>query len=559
MKVLVRHFFYGLFDFGVLSEAGSDAFQRVLIGIIAVMLTFGLLLARVLLSAITHQEDVSLTPAPYRAAFEAFVIGFPMLIVAFAAVLVSHSLFPDETDFRVLLTLPVSRRVVFVSKLAALSLFVGIFIVAAHIAMLPLFLIISSGGKVHDSFLPRVAAHLIASLSASTLVVLAVAGINGALLLLVPRTHLQAASTAVKSALLCALVLSIPLVARLPATAPLLAAGSRSLYLVPPVWFLAVDELLLGHASPYFARLAAIAAMTFAAAALTASGSYAILYRRFDRVMMRPPDATRRSALWGAPRFAWRQSRANLSAIATFTRLTLARSPLHQGVFVAIAACGAGLLLNSLFGVKALPRLHRTYEDELASSLIWAPFALVFITTIAVRAALVLPIEPRASWVFRITEHGEARVDQIEAVVRSMIRFGVVLPVLILLPLEWMMFGARALAVLGVAFAAGVALVEVEMSEWRRLPFTCSYIPGKRFVGLTMLIGFASFVAFTSVGSGLALAARWRPTNALIVLPILGAIVWERRRRRIRLTRHTALMFEDALPTEVEPLQLSMY
>ncbi len=44
---LTGHFFVGLFDFGVLSEAGADAFQRVLIGVVAAMLTFGLLLARV--------------------------------------------------------------------------------------------------------------------------------------------------------------------------------------------------------------------------------------------------------------------------------------------------------------------------------------------------------------------------------------------------------------------------------------------------------------------------------------------------------------------------------
>ena len=274
---------------------------------------------------------------------------------------------------------------------------------------------------------------------------------------------------------------------------------------------------------------------------------------------MRPAAAAAGPARWRASLFDLTSRRTNLAAIATFTRLTLARSPLHQGVFVAIAACGAGLLLNSLFGVKAMPRLRRTYDDELAASLIWAPFALVFITTIAVRAALVLPIEPRANWVFRITEHGEARVDQVEAVVRSTIRFGVVLPLLMLLPLEWAMFGAGAIAVLAVALTAGVALVEVEMNDWRRIPFTCSYMPGKRFVGLTMLIGFASFVAFTSVGSGLAYAARRRPATALVVLPMLGAVVWERRRGRARLTRHTPLLFEDTLPSEVEPLRLNAY
>jgi hypothetical protein len=61
------------------------------------------------------------------------------------------------------------------------------------------------------------------------MVVLAVTGINGALLMGVPRAHLQAASTAVRSVLVCALVLSLPLAARLPAIGPLLAAGAPSL------------------------------------------------------------------------------------------------------------------------------------------------------------------------------------------------------------------------------------------------------------------------------------------------------------------------------------------
>jgi len=559
MKALVRHFFFGLFDFGVLSEAGSDAFQRVLIGIVAAMLTFGLLLARILASALSRGEAASMPPAPYRAAFETFVIGFPMLIVGFTTLLVSQSLFPDETDYRVLLVLPVSRRVVFLSKLAALALFAGIFIAAAHIAMLPLFAMISGGRSVQESVLTRFGAHMAASLSGSALVVVALIAINGAALVIVPRRHLRAASTTMRSAMLCAMVLCIPLTAKLPATAPLLAAESRSLYLVPPVWFLGLEELLLGHGSPYFTRLASVAAIASVVALLVAAGTYLFLYRRFDRIVMRPAAASAGTRWWNMPLFERISRRhANRAAIGSFIRVTLARSPLHQGVFVAVAACGGGVVLNSLLGVKALPRLRRTYEDELAAALTWAPFVLMFATTIALRAALVLPIEPRANWVFRMTEHDTARVDQIEAVVRSMIRLGLVLPLLILLPLQWMMFHDRAIASSAVMLAAGIVLVEIEMSDWRRLPFTCSYMPGKRFVGLTALIGFAAFVVFTSVGSGLAYASRLHPIGALVFLAILGAIVLERRRRRARLTRHTPLLFEDALPTEIEPLRLSV-
>jgi len=120
------------------------------------------------------------------------------------------------------------------------------------------------------------------------------------------------------------------------------------------------------------------------------------------------------------------------------------------------------------------------------------------------------------------------------------------------------MFHGQAIASTAVTLAAGIVLVEIEMSEWRRLPFTCSYMPGKRFVGLTALVGFTVFVVFTSVGAGLAYSSRMHPIGALIFLAILGTIVWERRLRRARLTRHTPLLFEDALPTEIEPLRLSV-
>lgn len=51
------------------------------------------------------------------------IVGLPMLLVAFVTLLVSHSLFPDERDFRILGPLPVRRLVVFRAQLTALQMF----------------------------------------------------------------------------------------------------------------------------------------------------------------------------------------------------------------------------------------------------------------------------------------------------------------------------------------------------------------------------------------------------------------------------------------------------
>jgi hypothetical protein len=557
---LTAHFFLGLFDVGVLSDSGGDAFRRVVIGIVAVMLTSGLFLVRMYMGKYTALSEIFTRRGPYRLAVlgdDALVIALPMLVVAFATLLVSHSLFPDETDFRVLLALPISRRVVFFSKLLALVLFAGLFIIAAHTAMTPLVVTMSISRWSDQGLVRRLVAYEVTSVGASLFAVLALTAINGLLLMCVPRARLQAASLAFRSTMFCALVLSLPLAVRLPTIGPLAASGSPLLYLAPPVWFLGAERLLLGSTTPYFVRLAQVATAAFVAATAVAVGSYTFLYQRFDRVILRPadaPDGPRRRR----PRFLRRleERRPAFAAISHFTRATLARSPLHQGVFVAVAACGAGLVLNRFIGAAGRHVL-RSSNDALTGAVMWAPFALVFAMNLASRAALVLPIEPRANWVFRMTEGDDTRGEQLSAVVHTVVWLGVVVPLLVLFPVEWAVLGPRAIHCTSIAFVCGLLLVELHMGAWRCIPFTCSYAPGKRFVGHTIIIGFAAFVAFTTIGYGLVTYSFGHPAGWLVVTGLLGAVVMQRRLWRLWRWRQTTLIFEEILPNEVEPLQLS--
>jgi hypothetical protein len=269
-----------------------------------------------------------------------------------------------------------------------------------------------------------------------------------------------------------------------------------------------------------------------------ALGSYVFLYHRFERVIFRP--------LSGSDRVP-RERRGGTAAIGPFIRATLTRSPLHQAVFVIIAACGAGLVLNSFVG---------GWDP---GAVIWAPFALMLVMNVALRAALVLPIELRANWIFRVTEDEATRAEELSAVVRTMILLGVVLPLAMLFPVEWVVLGPRAIHCTSIAFLCGLVLVELQMAEWKRIPFTCSYAPSKQFVGLTLLIGVAAFVAFTTIGSRLVSYSVSHPVGWLAVMAILGAVSLYLRRERLWVARRTALMFEDVLPNEVEPLKLSEY
>ena len=118
------------------------------------------------------------------------------------------------------------------------------------------------------------------------------------------------------------------------------------------------------------------------------------------------------------------------------------------------------------------------------------------------------------------------------------------------------MLGADALTALPIAYLAGVFLVEVVIRTWRRIPFTCSYIPGKRNIALTFLIALVSYVFFTLIGSGLASAGRFHPSRFLIAAGLLMTAIALLRRHRLREWGQSPLMFDDDPPEMAQPLQL---
>ena len=196
---------------------------------------------------------------------------------------------------------------------------------------------------------------------------------NGLLIAVHAAVRVHAATAAMRSAMLGALVLALPFVLALPAQSVRLAQHSRLLLLAPPAWFLGIDRVLLGHATPISSNSPQLAA-PFVAAAVVAAGSYSALYRRFDRVMLRSFGVARPRALDG------RRLRAGRAAVRDFTAATLRRSALHQGVVVGLSACGVALATNTLLRGGMLPWLRGldVPRGEILGAVTGMPFALIF-------------------------------------------------------------------------------------------------------------------------------------------------------------------------------------
>ena len=105
----------------------------------------------------------------------------------------------------------------FGAKLAALLLFAGLFVVGTHVALAPLAAMTMLGMFRTGSFAITMASFGISSALASLFAALAIVGVHGLLVLFAPRARPVAFSGAVRSATIGGLLLSLPLVVRLPA------------------------------------------------------------------------------------------------------------------------------------------------------------------------------------------------------------------------------------------------------------------------------------------------------------------------------------------------------
>ena len=555
-RALTRHFIGYFLDVGFMTSEGSDGVRRALLGAMSAVITIGLFLPRLMgrkYAGIREIPDV----------YQAMVVGdtlmtfaFAMLVVAFAAAFAGDSMFPDETDFRVLTPLPVSRAFVFSAKLRAVAMYLGLAIVVASLALQVPYTAISGGPHADGPWVARALVNSGVSMLAALFAATAVMAVQGLIVLCAPRGLLRPMAVGARTAMLCGVILLMPLAGRLPSQARGFGAESAFLYLAPPAWFVGLQRAALGAADGYDIRMAIIALAALALTSAIVAACYVVLYRRFDVLMLSQSHAAgvrARRAVRVKP-----DATTLTGVVARFSTRTLWRSPLHQVVFLGLTACGVGWSLNGLLGGGLLGWLRDggVPPPRLVSAVTTLPFVLLLTGVTGLRAALMLPQDPRANWIFRLREDDEHRAAQLDAVERLFMRL-VVWPVLVCsFPLQWAVLGADAVTAPPIAYLAGVFLVELVIRTWRRIPFTCGYIPGKRNVALTFLIALVSYVFFTTIGAGLTSLSRFHPSRFLIAAGILMIAVALLRRHRLREWGQSPLMFDDDPPEFAQPLQL---
>jgi hypothetical protein len=432
----------------------------------------------------------------------------------------------------------------FLAKVAALATALGVSVGALHVLagiVWPIGLANHSGLA---SLLRAFAAYWATMLAAGAFIMCSVLGVQG-LAAQLPRRQFLRLSALLQMAAFC---LFVSVYFLQPSVIdPLTAVKNQRLFAwLPSYWFLGLFQLLNGSPHPALVPLAYRALAGLAVAGGGASGAFLLSYFRTLRKIVEEPDIVPGShgVSW-LPRFG----NSFETAIVQFSVRTLLRSRLHRVILTFYLGIGFALMICFLKTPLAQKLQAQSGGDQwrqvnmpmLASSILMMGFWVV-----GTRVVFSMPLDLRANWVFRTTPvRGGA--ECLAARRRSLFVLSVV-PVCagsaaVFLSLWPWRPAVGHLAILGLL---GSILVEFSLGGIQKIPFTCSYLPGKSNFHLTFWLCVWGLVSVVAKSADLERHTLESPTRLSAMLVILGiAAVLARWRTAPADWEEAAVEFEE--------------
>jgi hypothetical protein len=232
---------------------------------------------------------------------------------------------------------------------------------------------------------------------------------------------------------------------------------------------------------------------------------------------------------------------------------TILRSARHRLFLATYAGLAVALVFLSVVHVRPVAPI----VSFAPAGLLIVPLMLSFLVVTGLRAVFNLPAELRANWIFQVSE-SEQRFWHIRAARKWLTVMGIAPLCAILFPVEiWFRGWSAGLVHVGVALLLSLVLMNLLLVWFRKIPFTCSYFPGKMAMAVTALVYFLAFVAFciTMARWEVAMmAAPWRlAVFAAASIGALRGLAWLERRE---LTIDDVFIYEDQPDPAVRTLEL---
>lgn len=402
------------------------------------------------------------------------------------------------------------------------------------------------------------AVYWITMLAAGAFIFCCVLAVQGLAAQLLPRRLFLRASSFLQLAAFC-LFVSVYFLQPNMATPPALlhAQGDGLLAWSPSYWFLGLLQTLNGSAA--LAPLAQRAWIALSIAASATALAYALSYFRTLRKIAEEPDITAGGTGFslGMPRFG----NALQTAIVQFSVRTLFRSRQHRLIlafYLGIALALTIFFLRNQDVPEQLPDAPVTEPWRQANlPILISTIAVMVLCIVGTRTIFSIPLDLRANWIFRIAAI-RGGPECLAASRRSLLLLSVA-PVWLASAVFclWLWPWQQAALHLAALALIGFILVELCLHGFQKIPFTCSYLPGKSQLNL-------AFIAAAALLQIIGLSARYErqvleePARfAVILLVLVITVVCARWRTASTASSGEPVQFEEEASPAILTLGLN--
>ncbi len=411
-----------------------------------------------------------------------------------------------------------------------------------------------SGGSGLPNQLRSLAAFWIAMLAAGVFIFCFVVSVQG-LAQLLPRQWFLRVSAILQMTFFC-LLLTVYFLQPGFSSLESLEANQKLLFWLPSYWFFGLFEQING---PIPAELSMLAGRAWTGLTLAIGGAalaYLICYFRTLRKIAEQPDILPASGgLHWLPRFGG----ALTTAVVQFSIRTLLRSRQHRVILSFYLGLAFGL---AIFFAKA-PEVQKQVSGsnpwhQVNVPMLLASIVMMGAAVLGARVVFSMPLDLRANWIFRVVPIGES-ADYTKASRRALFVLAIVPVWAVSAAVFLSMWPWRpAIGHLAVLGLLGTILAEICLRNFHKIPFTCSYLPGKSYAHMAFL-SFLGLMFLMIKGADLERRALENPGGLATMLGLFAILAGLARWRTTALAKSPGgtLQFEEASVPAILPLGLN--
>jgi hypothetical protein len=492
-----------------------------------------------------------------------FFLYLSMILMGFITVLEWDALFPDRRDYLILAPLPIQLSTLLTAKVAALFLFLMVFTLALNGCSAILFPLMAMNPHAPAGYALRyVGAHATSVFAANAFVLLFCIALQGVLMNAASARHFQWISRTLQ---LLLLFLFVCLFFLLPRTLSFVKGlnldNSAFIRFLPPMWFTGLYETLQGSDHLEFRTMASLAGQALAGALVMFTLTYMASFRRHVRRSLESSNTALSGTAEWTHGVLQRLDSVLLRnpverAVFHFSSWTILRSPRHRLYLGAYA--GIGLALTLLGIASSILHSADVGIERYDPSLLSIPLVMSFFILCGLRFIFTVPAELNANWVFRLVQ-GAPPQEVLSGTRKVMWAFGVLPLPAVLFPFYSALWGVQAsLLHLVFVFTLAGLLAEILLLKFQKVPFTCSYLPGKANLKLYWFPYLASFLVYAYGMASIERMMLEYPARFVIFYTTAFALLsYLRFRRRQLPPSERAVIFEEQPEPAVRTLNLT--